>query len=213
MDSVFLAEVAVGIIAFDPDGGALDARLFARHQVEDLGCVAFLLGVAKVHPDEVLGPVLGFRPAGSRMDGQDGVAGVVGLGEEGLELGLGQALGEGGQALPEFRIDGFALLGQLQQNVDLLFLGVEGGQELNFLFQALFDLLQGLRFLLVLPDLGRGELLGQALKLGFLAGQVKENLAALRIWRSCLGSGFRVPGNARRRRRWWGSWVSLFWGS
>ena len=92
----------------------------------------------------MLGPVLRLGAAGPRMDGQDGVAGVVGIREQGLQLGFGQALAEGGQALGEFRADGFAFAGQVQKDVDLLLAGVKRGQELDFLFQPLFGLLQGL---------------------------------------------------------------------
>ncbi len=131
VDAVLLAQVAEGELALDPDGGALDARFLARCHVQRLGLPAFQLGVAQVHPQQHRGPILRLRPARARVDGQDGVAGVVGLGEQGLQLGFLQALGEVADTLLELLVDGFALAGQLQQGVEVLFLAVEAGEELR----------------------------------------------------------------------------------
>jgi hypothetical protein len=55
MDADFLIEMAVDEITFHPDGRALEPGFFTGHQVEDLGLIAFPLGVAQVHPEQNLG--------------------------------------------------------------------------------------------------------------------------------------------------------------
>ena len=52
------------------------------------------LGPADVHAHEHLGPVLRLGAAGARMDGQEGIAAVVGAPQHGLELEAGQRVGE-----------------------------------------------------------------------------------------------------------------------
>ena len=97
VDARFLAQVAEGVIALDPDGGALEPGFFPGRRIQDLGLVALPLRVAQVHPEEDLGPILGFRPAGARVDGHDGVSRVVVLVEERPELGFVEVLFESGQ--------------------------------------------------------------------------------------------------------------------
>jgi hypothetical protein len=117
------------------------------------------------------------------VDGQDGVARVVLVIEEGPQLGLREVLFEprdGGRGL---RFDVLALGGELGQDLELLLLGQDPSEELDVLLQELFLLLEGLGGLLVLPDLGRGQPDVNRIPLGVLVIEVKENLGPLRSWR------------------------------
>ena len=64
------AEIAVGVLALDHNGGGLDARLVALLIVHDLIGEAVALGPAGVHPVEHLGPVLGLGAAGAGVEGR-----------------------------------------------------------------------------------------------------------------------------------------------
>jgi len=77
VDAAFAPQVAVPVRAGDDDGRALQARLFARRHVDDLSAVAVGLGPAKIHAQQHLGPVLGFRAAGAGVHREDGVACIV----------------------------------------------------------------------------------------------------------------------------------------
>ncbi len=84
VDAALGLEEAVGRAAVDRDGDALDARLLAFGLVQDLGPEAVSLGPAEVHPQQHLGPIGGFGPAGAGADRQEGVALVVFAAEEQL---------------------------------------------------------------------------------------------------------------------------------
>jgi len=117
------------------------------------------------------------------VDGQDGVARVVLVVEQGPELAVLQALGEAGEGGLDVGGDVLALGLELRQDVDFILLVLDFGEELDVPLQALFLLLEGLGRLLVLPDLGGGETLVDGFALGFLVIEVKESPAALRACR------------------------------
>jgi hypothetical protein len=114
------------------------------------------------------------------VDGQDRVAGVVLVIEEGPELALLQVLLEASDPGLGVRFDAFALGRELREDFELLLLGQDALEELDVLLEALFLLLEGLRNLLVLPDLGRGQAGVYRVPLGVLVIEVKENLGPLR---------------------------------
>jgi hypothetical protein len=68
MDAGFLAEMAKGIIAFDPNSDAFDPGFFPRHGIENLCLIALALGIPQVHAKEHLRPILRLGPASARMD-------------------------------------------------------------------------------------------------------------------------------------------------
>jgi len=117
------------------------------------------------------------------MDGQDGIAGIVGIVEEGPELGLLEVLLEPGDGGGEVGLDALALGRKLGQDLELLFLAEDLTEEMDVLFEELLFLLEGLRSLLVLPDLGRGQPDVYCRPFGVLAIEVKENLGPLRLSR------------------------------
>jgi hypothetical protein len=122
------------------------------------------------------------------VDGHDGVARVVGVVEQGPQLGLLEGRlepADGGRAVG---FDALALGGQLGQDLELLLLAQDALEELQVLFEQLLALLEGLGQLLVLPDLGRGQAGVYRRELGVLVIEVKENLGPLRpSRRGCPG--------------------------
>ena len=70
-------EDAVGVLAGDGEGGALQAGLLARARLEQLDLEAAVGGPALVHPQHHLRPVLRVGAAGARLERDDRVAGVV----------------------------------------------------------------------------------------------------------------------------------------
>jgi hypothetical protein len=117
------------------------------------------------------------------MDGQDGVAGIVRIIEQGPELGLLEVFLEPARRRVDVGFDALTFGGELGQDLELLFLAEDLLEELEVLFEKLLLLLKGLRGLLVLPDLGRAEPGVYRLPLGGLVIEVKENLGPLRLWR------------------------------
>jgi hypothetical protein len=117
------------------------------------------------------------------VDGQDGVARVVGIIEEGPELGLLEIVLEAQDGGVDIGLDALALGRELGQDLDLLFVAEDALEELELLFEELLLLLQRLRGLLVLPDLGGSQAGVQRLELGALMIEVKENPGPLRLSR------------------------------
>jgi len=117
------------------------------------------------------------------VDGQDGVAGVVPVEEEGPELGLLEIVLEADDGAVDVGLDAFALGRELGQDLELLLVAEDALEELELLFEELLFLLQGLRELLVLPDIGRGQAGVYRLEIGVLVIEVKENLGPLRLSR------------------------------
>jgi len=176
VDACLLTQVAEGELPFDPDRGALQTRLLTRCRVENLGLEAFPLGVAQVHPEQDLGPILGLGPSGPGMDSQDGVPGIVHIKKKGSELGFGQLLLKNVQGLGDVIIDVLSLLGEFQENSDLFLLRIDLVEELEIPFEPLLVLLEGLGRLLILPSLGVGEPAVQGIEFSFFTIEVKENL-------------------------------------
>jgi hypothetical protein len=123
------------------------------------------------------------------MDGQDGVARVVRVEEQGPQLGLLEVLLEPADGRFDIALDAFTLGGELRQDLDLLLLGENALEEQEVLFEELFLLLEALGGLLVLPNLGRGQAGVYGLEARGLGTEVKENLGPLRPWRRDRSSG------------------------
>ena len=82
------AQVAVGPLAGDAHGRALDARLVARLQVQELAAEPAPRRPAHVHPLQHLGPILRFSAARARVDAHQRALPVVGTGQHAGELHL-----------------------------------------------------------------------------------------------------------------------------
>ena len=70
VDAVLAFQIAVGKVALDVDGAALDAGLVAVQDIGHGGLVAVLLAPAQIHAHEHRCPVLTLRAAGARVDFQ-----------------------------------------------------------------------------------------------------------------------------------------------
>jgi hypothetical protein len=110
------------------------------------------------------------------MDGQDGVARIVGVVEKGPEFGLLEGLFELGNGRFGVGFDALSFSGQFDEDLELLLLPEDPLEELNVLLEQLFLLLEGLGSLLVLPDLGGSQAGVYRFELRVLVVQVKENL-------------------------------------
>jgi hypothetical protein len=88
------------------------------------------------------------------MDGQDGVARVVGVVKQGPQLGLLEILIEPADGRFDIALDTLAFGGELGQDLELLLLAQDALEEQEVLLEELLLLLKRLRGLLVLPDLG-----------------------------------------------------------
>ena len=113
---------AVGPLALDADGRALDARLVARLPVQQLDLVALALRPAAVHPQQHLRPVLGVGPARARVDADQRPVAIVGPGQHARELHLADRLLAGGER--RGRLDGgglvLRLVGEIDQDLRVL---------------------------------------------------------------------------------------------
>src|SRR5262249_28675439 len=69
--------IAIGVFSLDEYGDALDPRLLARQDVEDLRVKPLALGPAQVHAQEHLSPILRLGAACPRMNGENGVFLIV----------------------------------------------------------------------------------------------------------------------------------------
>lgn len=174
-----MSQVSINIISLDPNGHALQPCLFSGQIIEDLGFEPFSLGVPQVHSEQHLGPVLRFGAAGAGMDGQDGVSRVILLDEQHLKLCFFQVFLKRSQALLEVGFDALSLLGQFEQDFNIFLMPEESGKETDIFFQFFLFLLEGLKFLGVLPGLGVGQLFVYGLELGLFLAEVKESLSAL----------------------------------
>jgi hypothetical protein len=136
------------------------------------------------------------------VDGQDGVARVVLLVEQGPQLRLLEVGLEPGHGRIEVGLDALAFGGELGQDLDLLFMAEDALEELELLLQELLLLLERLGGLLVLPNLGRGQAGVQELELGRLVIEVKENLGPLRLWRTGRTGGSSGLRRSGRQASW-----------
>ena len=108
------------------------------------------------------------------MDGQDGVAGVVLVEEQGPEFAVGKGLFEAGQGRLDVGPDVLSLGEELGQDLDLILLFADPSEELEVALEALLFLLERLGGLLVLPDLRRREAQVDRVALGSFMIEVKE---------------------------------------
>ena len=86
MHAVLGLEPAEGIAALDLDGRRLDAGLLTRGFFEIFDLVAVLLGPARIHAQQHVGPVLALGAAGAGVDLEIGIVGVGLARQQRLEL-------------------------------------------------------------------------------------------------------------------------------
>jgi hypothetical protein len=120
------------------------------------------------------------------MDGENGVARVVLVKKESLELNLIQLFFKGRQDIIKLPFDVLPLLTQLYQNLQLVFLLLELLGELQLALDIFLGLLEGPELLRIFPGLRGFQPSVQGINGRLLRGKVKENLAALPTWRGAL---------------------------
>ena len=86
MHAVLGLEPAEGVAALDLDGRRLDAGLFPRRLFEILDLVTVLLGPARIHAQQHVGPVLALGAARAGVDLEIGIIGVGLARQQRLEL-------------------------------------------------------------------------------------------------------------------------------
>ena len=192
-------EPAVGVVALDEEGRALDAGLLAVGDVDELDLEAVLLRPARVHAQEHCRPVLALGAAGAGMDLDVGVVRIGLAGEQGLDLpplGLGLHLADRRLALGD---GGFVVLGlaELDQgraaSSRSCFQSPDGRDPLVERGALAHD---GLRRLGIVPEVG---VLGAGVQLGeaFLGGIPVKDASSAARWTAWL------PRRAIRSRRAW----------
>jgi len=123
------------------------------------------------------------------MNGEDGVAGIVLVAEQGPQLALVKTPFEPLHGGLDLGLDALAFRGELPQDLDLLFGLAELLEELEVLLEPLLLLLEGLGDFLIPPDLRRREADVEGVPLGLLAVEVKESPGPLRACRRVRRGG------------------------
>jgi len=109
---------AIGVGAFDQDGGRLDPGLFALFVRLDRDLIAVGLGPARVHAQQHARPVVGLGAAGAGVHFQIGVVAVGLAGQQGFQLGAGGAILDAAQLFAGVFEGGFIafLIGHIGQH-------------------------------------------------------------------------------------------------
>ena len=165
--TLFAAEVAIGVVAADLEGDGLNARFVAVKQIQQLDSEAHLLAVAGIHAVEHGRPVLRFRSARARVEGQHRVVVVVVAAHEGFQLQRVGMLFERRQLIHRFGDGVFVLLFFRHFEHDLDIIG--GRKQFFVVFEFAFEvgnLLVDLRGVIrVIPEFGLIHFLGQLIQL------------------------------------------------
>ena len=187
VDAVLALQKAVGVLALDHNGGALDAGLVPVQIVHHPDLVAVPVGPHVVHPVEHGGPVLGLGAAGPGVEGQNGVVGIILPGEQGPQAGGLDLLRKGGELLLQLRQHGLVVLLQrhLAQSQQIL----PGGAELPVILALVLEDLQALLHLLgvghVVPE--ALPLTGRLQLLDLLLGRVQPQSLPQNVQRGLVG--------------------------
>ena len=174
---MFRLEVSVGVFAFGGEGHALDAGFVTRLKIDDLRPVALALDPAGIHAKQHFGPVLGFGPAGTGVDGDDGIAVVVfAVQHEGQRKAF-NGVTDAFEGRADFRQGGVILFldGHLQQHFAVFDLAGEGVKLVDFGGQPGPFPQQGLGLFRIVPEAFLGNDGFDFLEAVFLGGEVKDS--------------------------------------
>ena len=147
-------EPAIGVAALDLDGRRLDPGFFAGGLFEELDLVAVLLGPARVHAQQDVGPVLALGAAGAGMDLEIAVVGI-GLARQqrlhlaALDVGLEPLERRLGVAHHRLVLLGLAKLDHGELVIELALDAADGGE---LVLERGAFLHHALRALLVVPE-------------------------------------------------------------
>ena len=145
---------AVGIVARNREGDGFYARFFAVLVVEDLRCIADLLGPAQIHAHEHLGPVLGLGAARAGMDGDDGVGQILFSHKERRHFGRGNVLPDGAELALQLSPHGLAALfrGEFGHGAEIIQAPHERGHVLERTVDNGLFLQDGICLALIVPE-------------------------------------------------------------
>ena len=156
---------AIGIVTRDLDGGGLDAGLFALGFLEIFDLETVLLGPARIHAQQHLGPVLAFGAAGAGMDLEIGIEPVGLARQQRFKLAARDFLLQGLQRVLGLGHDAFIVLGLAEfDHLDIvaeLALDLADAGERILKRGALLHQLLG--FLGIVPEIG---IFGELVQLG-----------------------------------------------
>jgi len=161
VDTAFGAQEAVGVRAFDQQGGVFDAGFLTGAVFHDFVVESLLFAVTGVHAQHHVGPVVGLGSAGAGVDVHVGVVGVEFAAKQRHHFEFGLHLGN----LSKYRLGfdrkflEFVLTGafrEFDQSLEVFNFPFERCERIEEGFEA-FDLRDGfLRGLLVIPEVRAG---------------------------------------------------------
>ena len=195
MHARFGLQPAIGVLALDQEGRALDARLLAVGDIDDLDLELPPLGPARIHAHEHVGPILALRAAGARMHLEEAVIAVGFAGEQGLDLLAARAIRDrrdGLLALLDRALIAFGLA-ELDQHSGIIELALERADRQDARLEIRPLAHQKLRLGGIVPE---GRALRKRVQLGkalLCLVPVKDASSAIRwiAWRLRVGSRFR----------------------
>ena len=159
MNAGFRTQPAEGMVAGDLHRGPFDAGHLAGRHLGDLRGEAPLLHPAEVHAQEHLGPVLGFRTSGARLNLQVSVRRIHLTLEHPPEFQTRKVCFETGKFRGDLA-EGILVVflrGKLRKFSEVVEAFAQGGQHPDDGIEICPFFVQRLRALLVVPDRGIGE--------------------------------------------------------
>ena len=156
---------AIGVVTRDLDGGGFDAGFFALRLFEIFDLEAVLLGPARIHAQQHLGPVLALGAARAGMDLEIGIEPVGLAGQQRFELAAGDFLLQGLQRVLGFGHDAGIVLGFAEfDHLDIVAeLALDLADALERILQRGALLHQLLGLLGIVPEIG---IFGELVQLG-----------------------------------------------
>ena len=73
----FRFQVTIGIATGDQERGTFDACLVAVLEIHCFHTITVAFGIAHIHPQQHLGPVLGFGAAGAGVQGENRIIRII----------------------------------------------------------------------------------------------------------------------------------------
>ena len=180
--AVLALEPAIGIAALDLHGGRLEAGLLALGLLDPFDLVAVLLGPARVHAHEHVGPVLALGAAGAGMDLDVGIVGIGLARQQRLELAssdLGLELLERLFGLGDDLLIALGLA-ELDHGELVVELALDAADRGELVLERGALLHHALRALLVVPEVGIFGLLVELLQASARLVEVKDASSAAR---------------------------------
>src|SRR5271165_4510212 len=148
-----------GVLAVHGKRRGLQPSLFTGLVVVEYSLEALPLSPAQIHAQEHVGPILRLGAAGSGMDGDDGVAGVVLAGEQCLGFETVEQLAQRADFALQVGVDALAFFGEIEVGGNVFAAARQVGVVGEHVFQALLLAHHLLRALRIRPQIRVGRLL------------------------------------------------------